>query len=197
MSYFERLQQDYTPQEWRFWERNTQINKNSYGGATHDNNNLTENPIRDIMEWNCELAMLGYLPDTFNAYLSFRGIPKHKHKTTTQHIISTMKKHTHTIFKKYWKLTKDKTKTIPPTTQIRNITEATERPTIHEDQAYRPWLQQDEEATEVTEESSESEEEDQEHTSVPRSFFNTFFYQNRQHTIGQESAVQAPPGEEG
>ena len=41
LSYYERLQQDSTPQEWRFWEKNTQINKNDYGGATHDNNNLT------------------------------------------------------------------------------------------------------------------------------------------------------------
>ena len=122
IKHFEKAQLDTLPQSWKLWELQTSTQSQSYEGATHDTPNMNINPIQDIIQWDREAAMLGYLPDTFKSFLTIIGIPKHKHKTTTETITRLLRDHTYTIFKKYWKVTKESTQieetdTVPNTKQ--------------------------------------------------------------------------------
>ena len=109
IKHFEKAQLDTIPQGWKFWELREDTQSQNYEGATHDTLNININPIQDILQWDREIAMLGYLPDTFKSVLTIMGIPMHKHKTTVKTITRILRDHTYTIFKKYWKATKEST----------------------------------------------------------------------------------------
>ena len=56
------------------------------------------------------------------------GIPKHKHKTTVKTITRLLRDHTYTIFKKYWKATKESTLAEQTDTNL-NMTQPTHNST--------------------------------------------------------------------
>jgi hypothetical protein len=95
--------------EWKFWERthnhNTTLENyyEQYMGSVHDSPLLNKSPIKDIIQWDRKIAHMGYMPDTFKDFLNIMGIPKAKTTQTENNICNIMRKHTHQMFKTYWR----------------------------------------------------------------------------------------------
>ena len=187
LKHFERAQQHTIPQGWKFWEPREDTQIQNYDGATHDTLNINMNPNQDIIQWDREAAMLGYLPDTFKIFLSTIGIPTHKQKTTITNITKILRDHTFTIFQKYRRAIKEKTQinekdsdplTLQPTNQD------TQEQEKEEDAEDMEWIQPSEDE-ESMDSAQDEEEEDTPALTTPN---------NMRYTTGGQRATEVRGG---
>jgi hypothetical protein len=91
------------PEAWKIWKLRAERWRESveYPGAVMDAYSMRETPVKDVLQWDSDLAMMGVLPDTFQVFMRKIGHSHAEAKTRTRALITLLWKHLRTMYYSY------------------------------------------------------------------------------------------------
>ena len=91
------------PEAWKIWKPTADEREEGagYPGAIMDAYSMHETPVKDVVHWESDLALMGVLPDTFHMFMRKIGHSNAAAKTRTRALVTLMWRHLRTMYYSY------------------------------------------------------------------------------------------------
>ena len=91
------------PEAWKIWKPIAERREEGVGypGAIMDAYSMHETPVKDVVHWDSDLALMGVLPDTFHMFMRKIGHSNAAAKTRTRALVTLMWRHLRTMYYSY------------------------------------------------------------------------------------------------
>jgi hypothetical protein len=96
------------PEAWKMWKPNAERRSGGleYPGATLDAYSIRETPVKDVIQWEGNLALMGVLPDSFHAFMLKIGHPYARVKPLVRALTALLWKHLRMMYYSFSSLAK-------------------------------------------------------------------------------------------
>jgi hypothetical protein len=96
------------PEPWKLWKPAVERRGGGpeYPGATLDAYSVRETPVKDVVNWEGDLALMGVLPDTFHTFMQKIGHPHTTVKPMVRALVRLLWKHLRIVYCSYSSLAK-------------------------------------------------------------------------------------------
>ena len=91
------------PEAWKLWKPIAERREEGVGypGAIIDAYSMHDTPVKDVVHWDNDLALMGVLPDTFHMFMRKIGHSNAAAKTRTRELVTLMWRHLRTMYYSY------------------------------------------------------------------------------------------------